>query len=128
ETNQKKLRPSLSRTRSIDMIQKHPPHKIFKVCFDKATYLITTTEENLDQRDYKKIKYWLKIAQGAAKSSKKENEFIQFLDSLKSPAKDQELTKLLTELQTVDNNLTSSTKVEKEIEKNTTPSPSSPVT
>ncbi len=91
----------MERTKSLEAIGKYPPLKIVKVCIEKTTQLLEESSSVADQqqkpRDYKKIKYWLKIAEKMNNSIDKANEFSAFLVTVRTEyaSKDSTLASLL---------------------------------
>mmetsp|Transcript_19981 Transcript_19981/g.27954 ORF Transcript_19981/g.27954 Transcript_19981/m.27954 type:complete len:211 (+) Transcript_19981:70-702(+) len=85
-------RPTMQRTKSLEAIGKNPPSKVIKVCVEKTTFLLTQ-----EPVDYKKVKYWLKIAFDVASSIGKEKDFNEFLKKLHNAHKSKsELEELIT--------------------------------
>jgi len=73
------VKPIMQRTQSLESIAKNPPAKVIKVCMEKATQLLQGNEA----RDYKKLKYWLKVAQTVSLSIEREIEFNDFIKNLR---------------------------------------------
>ena len=89
----------MARSKSIEKISKYPPSKIIKVSLEKAQQCITESEKDLSIRDYKKIKYWLKIAQNVCEKVERLDEFNEFLGTVRTnhTQNDQKLKQLLSE-------------------------------
>jgi len=78
-TSTAKMRPAMQRTRSLEVIERSSPAKIVVVALEKTNTLLKSVAGN---RDYKKIKYWLKIAHYSAGNIDKEEEFYSFVKGL----------------------------------------------
>jgi hypothetical protein len=89
----------MERSKSIESISKFPPAKIIRVCIEKTTNLISESQDDIEHRDYKKIKYWLKIAQNVCSSVNRTQDFADYLHTVRTThaEKDSTLKDLLNE-------------------------------
>jgi len=71
--------PTLQRIRSLEAINKHQPLQIVRVCLEKAKLAVQE-----DPKDYKKVKYYLKIALSVSKTVDRLAEFNDSIKGLKS--------------------------------------------
>lgn len=56
--------------------------QVIKVCLEKAQQLLEPTSQS--PKDYKKVKYWLKIALSVSQSIEREEEFFEFIKQLRT--------------------------------------------
>jgi len=91
-TVQQQQPPTMQRQRSLETIIKSDPAKIIQVCKDKTNELVAQTH-----KDYKKIKYWLKIAGDVSNSATdKDDSFSTFVKTLLADhRRDKELSAVL---------------------------------
>jgi len=87
-------RAKLQRTRSLEVIEKHSPSAILKVSLEKINQILE--QDDPQAVDYKKVKYYLVIAQNMYQSLHRSKEFHTFLKSLQnSHATDKALKDIL---------------------------------
>jgi len=75
-------RAKLQRTRSLEVIEKHSPSAILKVSLEKIDQILE--QDDPQEVDYKKVKYYLVIVQNMYENLNKAKEFHTFLKNLQN--------------------------------------------
>lgn len=70
----------MKRSNSLDLISRNSPTSILRVSLNKVQQLFD--QETRDEKDYKKIMCWLKIASTASQSLNRTSDFHKYLAKL----------------------------------------------